>query len=184
MKLEITVPAADFTEDFAKIMATLSNEQKIGIAKDVFNQILTTDLALERAAYAEEVIKRLRNDSYHRGENDTQITNGHKYRDEMLRFKPAKAVLIEELVKDSLKHSREVLAQIISDSPEIKAVMEETMATIKANAQETVNQLLTQMFFKGLQDMSSGAQYAMNTASNAQAQVAMLTQNLQSRGVL
>jgi hypothetical protein len=184
MELKITVAPENFVDDLSKTMALLTPEQRLDIAKQVFQDILSADIGAERAAYELKVIVQLKQDSYHRGEDDDRIRGGYKYREEMAKFRPTKLVVVDELIKVAQEHAKSVAKEMIENDETVKLVLQATLDEVKKNALPMVQQIMTQFFFKSLSDLGQTAYNAQMQATSAAGYVQNIQQQLQSKGVI
>jgi len=142
MKITFEVPLKDSSPSLEDIFKSLTKENKIKIAKDVFKEWLSSDLPFERKNYEQKVIKKLLEEKTYSGKNryrdEENARKSYDFKREMKNFVSVKDKIIEELIDEMKKDIKNEITNIIKTHPERKKLEDQVTLLISEKFPELI----------------------------------------------
>lgn len=187
MQVTLNVEPGTMGESLAEVLASLTEVQKQEIATQALNKWLKEPYDTERLAQGQEVVRQLRQDTYHSrdfaNKSDAEVMKHYAFADKMKNFVTTKERMVKTITEETIRHQKEAIVTAIKTDPTMNAVMDETLKYIKENFAAFTHDAMMAWFCQNMATMTSGMQTALIQTQNNQNYLNDIQKRLDNRGI-
>lgn len=169
MKIELDVDPGNLAKSVNEILATLTPEQKLDIAKQTMEKWLKEPYDFERQVKEREVIDKLKGNrsSYRDHESEEQIRKSYEFSNAMSGFKSSKEVMLKTISEGILESYKAEIKKTVESDPKIQAMKEEVIAIIKETFPKSVHDAMVQWMASSMNTMFNATMGMDQAAENS-----------------
>lgn len=181
MQITLNIDSANIGGTVEQVFASLSDEEKKGLAKQVMLEVLRKPMASERLVYeqkmAEQVIAQKAGSHYDRIDTIEKAKSTYEYRTLMEKYKSTSERMMEEITRTAVKHYSELVSDLVKEDEQVQTIFSVMREQFVADMPKLMQMAMAAQFAKQVDTIK----YAFEAASGASAQVQMLGEGLRQR---
>lgn len=171
MELKINVTGADFSDDLKTILATLSEEDKKDLAKQVMLEWLKSPIEYERHVKEADVLERIREYEKKPSMNLEEAKKSWRWNDFMGQWKSTKEQMIAMIIAQSLTHYKELVKNLVENDEQLKKIWTEVQEVIRQNYPNYVHDATVYHFANQMDSLKNQVQHNLMATLNGEAQL-------------
>jgi hypothetical protein len=178
MELTINVSGADFSGDLKMIPATLSEDDRKDLAKQVMLKWLTEPHDFERHTKQMSALDHIRQ---RRGDPNLTLEKAKGYwewNDYMKNYKSSRDTMITEIVSEAIKNYQALSTDLVKNDPQINAAWEVVKTQIQSDYPKYIHDAMVYYFSSRMNELQSGIQSTLFQSTYTQHQLTAVKSTL------